>query len=122
MSAIKSLEELQSLQDEELEKKKAKAKSSKAQISIAMGACSIAAGAREAMNAMLDEIKLENLSGILLTQTGCIGLCEEEPTVQIQIGDQPKVTYGRVSPDIAKQIVKEHLASGKILQDYKIEA
>ena len=122
MPAIKSLEELQSIRAEELKKKKAKADSSKAQISIAMGTCSIAAGARETMKALLDEIELENLSGIVLTQTGCIGLCEEEPTLQIQIGDQPEVTYGKVSPDVAKQIVKEHLASGKILQEYKIEA
>jgi NADP-reducing hydrogenase subunit HndB len=122
MSAIKSLEDLQRIRDEELEKKVARANASKAQVSIAMGTCSIAAGARETMKAMLDEIKSENLSGILLTQTGCIGLCEEEPTVQVQIAGQPKVTYGKVSPNLARQIVKEHLASGIILQEHKIEA
>jgi NADP-reducing hydrogenase subunit HndB len=122
MSVVKSLEDLGRIRDEALEKRKTRSDAGKAQISIAMGTCSIAAGARETMKAMLDEIKLEKLSDIVLTQTGCIGLCEEEPTVQVQIGRQPQVTYGKVTPDIARQIVKEHLASGNIVQKYKIAA
>jgi NADP-reducing hydrogenase subunit HndB len=112
MSVIKSLEDLGRIRDETLEKMKTKSATGKAHISIAMGTCSIAAGARDTMEAILNEIEVENLSGIILTQTGCIGLCEKEPTVQVQIGNQPVVTYVKVTPVIARQIVKEHLASG----------
>jgi NADP-reducing hydrogenase subunit HndB len=122
MSVIKSLEDLGRIRDETLEKMKTRSVKGTAQISIAMGACSIAAGARQTMEAILSEIDAENLSGIVLTQTGCIGLCEKEPTVQVQIGNQPVVTYVKVTPVIARQIVKEHLASGKIVRDYKIDA
>jgi NADP-reducing hydrogenase subunit HndB len=113
MSAIKSLEDLGRIRDAALEKRQTRNSASQAQISIAMGTCSIAAGARQTMEAILSEIEVENLSGIVVTQTGCIGLCEKEPTVQVQIGNQPVVTYFKVTPVIARQIVKEHLASGK---------
>ncbi|NMD31295.1 MAG: (2Fe-2S) ferredoxin domain-containing protein, partial [Chloroflexi bacterium] len=54
------------------------------------------------------------------TQTGCIGLCEREPIVQVQVGEQPKVTYGKVTPEIARRIVKEHVVEGKIIEDHVI--
>jgi NADP-reducing hydrogenase subunit HndB len=113
MSVVNSLEDLGRIRDETLEKQKTRGATGKVHVSIAMGTCSIAAGARETMEAIQNEIEAENLSGIVLTQTGCMGLCEKEPTVQVQIGNQPVVTYVKVTPAIARQIVKEHLASGK---------
>jgi NADP-reducing hydrogenase subunit HndB len=121
MPVIKSLEDLKRIREEALEKKMMKTSAGKAQISVAMGTCGIAVGAREAMKAILSEIKAEDLNGIVVTQTGCIGLCEKEPIVQVQIGDQLKVVYGKVSPEVARQIVKEHLAGGKVIEAYKIE-
>ena len=122
MSIIKSLEDLKRFREEVLKKRKMNSTVGKAQISIAMGSCSIAAGARETMEAFTNEIEVENLSGMLVTQTGCIGLCEKEPIVQVQINDQPKVVYGKVYPKVARQIVHEHLAAGKIVEANKIEA
>jgi NADP-reducing hydrogenase subunit HndB len=121
MPVIKSLEDLKRIREEALEKKMMKTSAGKAQISVAMGTCGIAVGAREAMKAILSEIEAEDLNGIVVTQTGCIGLCEKEPIVQVQIGDQLKVVYGKVSPEVARQIVKEHLAGGKVIEAYKIE-
>jgi NADP-reducing hydrogenase subunit HndB len=122
MSVIKSLEDLKRIREEALEKKMMRTNAGKAQISVSMGTCGIAVGADETMKAILGEIADENLSGIIVTQTGCIGLCEQEPVVQVQVGDQPRVVYGKVSPSVAKQIVKEHIASGKVVKAYKIEA
>ena len=65
-------------------------------------------------------IETENIPGIIVTQTGCIGLCEREPIVQVQVGEQPKVTYGKVTPEIARRIVKEHVVEGKIIEDHVI--
>jgi NADP-reducing hydrogenase subunit HndB len=122
MSIVKSLEDLKRFREEALEKRKMNSTAGKAQISVAMGFCSIAAGARETLEAIMNEIEVEKLSGMIVTQTGCIGLCEKEPIVQVQIGDQPKVVYGKVSPKVARQIVQEHLVAGKIVEANKIEA
>ena len=86
-----------------------------------MGTCGIAAGARDAMKAVLDVIERDNLSGVLVTQTGCIGLCEKEPIVQVIMGEQPKTTYGKVSPEVAARIMKEHVENGNIVQSNVIQ-
>jgi NADP-reducing hydrogenase subunit HndB len=122
MSRVKSLEELKRLREEALEKRTAKATSGRAQIVVGMGTCGIAAGARDTMKAILEVIENESLSGILVTQTGCVGLCEWEPIVKVVVGDGPKVTYGKVSPEMAKQIMKEHVEGGKILSEFVIPA
>lgn len=122
MSQINSIADLKQLREEALEKRRKIKDTGKAQISVAMGSCGIAAGARETLKAILNEIEVENLSGIKVNQTGCIGLCEEEPLVQVYIGDQPKVIYGHVSPDVARRIVKEHVAAGEIVRANKVEA
>ncbi len=82
-----------------------------------MGTCGIAAGARETMRAVLDEIEANNLSGVVVKQTGCVGMCEMEPIVQVEIGDSPKVTYGKVNSDRAKQIMKDHVMGGKAVPE-----
>ena len=120
MPSVKSLDDLKRLREEALEKRKVKSASGKAQVIVAMGTCGIAAGARDAMKAILDTIEADNLSDVLVTQTGCIGLCEREPIVQVVIGEQPKVTYGKVTPDVARRIMKEHVVEGKIVQDHVI--
>ena len=122
MSAIKSLEDLKRLREEALEKRKVKTSSGSAQVTVAMGTCGIAAGARETMKTILNEIETKDLSGIVVTQTGCIGLCEREPIVQVTVGEEPKMTYGKVTPDVAKRILKEHVLEGKPVREYLIEA
>jgi NADP-reducing hydrogenase subunit HndB len=121
MSTVKTLEDLKKIREETLEKRKAKATSGTAQVIVGMGTCGIAAGARDAMKSILDVIETDNLSSILVTQTGCIGLCEKEPIVQVIIGEQPKVTYGKVTPEVAKRIMKEHVVNGKVVQSNLIQ-
>ena len=120
MPTVKSLEDLKRIREEALQKRQVKAASGEANIVVAMGTCGIAAGAREAMKAILNLIETENIPGIIVTQTGCIGLCEREPIVQVQVGEQPKVTYGKVTPEIARRIVKGHVVEGKIIEDHVI--
>lgn len=122
MSAIKSLEDLKRLREEALEKRKVKTSEGSAQVTVAMGTCGIAAGARDTMKAILNQIETQNLSGIVVTQTGCIGMCEREPIVQVALGETPKVTYGKVTPEVAERIIKEHVLGGKVVEDYVIPA
>jgi NADP-reducing hydrogenase subunit HndB len=113
MSAIKSLDDLKRVREEALEKRKAMSTSGAAQVIVGMGTCGIAAGARETMKAVLKYIETENLQNIIVTQTGCIGLCEQEPILQVVIGNQPKVTYGKVTTEVVKDIMKTHIVGGK---------
>lgn len=122
MTAIKSLEDLKRIREEALEKRKVKSSTSGVQIIVGMGTCGIAAGARETMKSILGQIETKNLSGIVVSQTGCIGLCEKEPIVQVLIGDSPKITYGKVNPEVAALILENHVLNGKIVEEYKIEA
>jgi NADP-reducing hydrogenase subunit HndB len=121
MPTVKNLEDLQRIREEALEKRKVKTATGSAQIIVGMGTCGIAAGARDTMKAILNEIELKDLSGIIVTQTGCIGMCEKEPIVQVAIGDGPKVTYGKVTPQIAERILNEHVLGGQPVSDYTIE-
>jgi len=121
MTAIKSLDDLKRIREEALAKKQLKTSTGGIQVIVGMGTCGIAAGARDTMKAILTKIETDNISGIVVTQTGCIGLCEKEPIVQVVIGEAPKVTYGKVNPDIAKRIISEHVVDGKVIQDYVIE-
>lgn len=121
MPTIKSLDDLKRIREEALEKRKVKTESGQVQIIVGMGTCGIAAGAREAMKAILETIQEENLEGIAVTQTGCIGLCEKEPIIQVVIGDQPKVTYGKVNSDVARQILNDHIVRGRPVTDHVIQ-
>jgi NADP-reducing hydrogenase subunit HndB len=121
MSAIKSLEDLKRLREEALEKRKVKTSSGSVQVTVAMGTCGIAAGARETMKAILNEIETKDLSGIVVTQTGCLGLCEREPIMQVTVGENPKITYGKVTPDAARRILTEHVLEGNPVREYLIE-
>ena len=122
MPAVKSLEDLKRVKEEALEKRKAQATSGRAQITVGIGTCSIAVGARDTMKAILNVIEEENLHGIIVAQTGCVGLCEWEPIVEVVVGQEPKVTYGNVSSDKAKEILREHIMGSKIIPEYVIPA
>jgi NADP-reducing hydrogenase subunit HndB len=120
MPAVKSLEDLKKLREEALEKRRVKTATGQVQVIVGMGTCGIAAGARDAMKAILETIEKDNLSGIIVTQTGCIGMCEKEPIVQVVVGEQPKVTYGKVNPETARRIMREHVVKGKVVSDHQI--
>ncbi len=123
MPTIKSLEDLRRLKEAALEKRKARTTTGEIQVIIGMGTCGIAAGARETMKAILEVIEEESsLNEIVVKQTGCIGLCEWEPIVEVIAGDTPKVTYGKVSAERAKQIMKEHVMGGKVISEFVIPA
>src|SRR5919197_4287648 len=106
MPAIKSLDELKRVREEALQKKQLKAAPGNIQVIVAMGTCGIAAGARDTMKSVLNYIETEKVGSVTVTQTGCIGLCEQEPIVQVMLGDRPKVVYGKVNSQVAEKIMK----------------
>ncbi len=119
---VKTLEDLKKLREEALEKRRVKSASGEVQVVVGMGTVGIAAGARETLKAILEYIEKENLSGVIVRQTGNIGLDSYEPIVQVLVGENPKVTYAKVTPDAARRIMKEHVVGGQVVKDYAIES
>ncbi len=91
-----------------------------AKVVVAMGTCGIAAGARDVMTAILDELDKRGITDVAVTQTGCKGLCEQEPTVDVIKSGEPTVTYGYVDPEKARQIVAQHLVNGQIIGEWVV--
>ncbi len=116
---VKSLDDLKRIKEEALAKRQIRNASARAHVTVVMGTCGIAAGARDTMKAILDAIEKDEIAGVLVTQTGCIGLCEFEPIVDVQIGDA-KVTYGKVTPERARAIVAEHVVGGKPIREWLV--
>jgi NADP-reducing hydrogenase subunit HndB len=90
------------------------------QIIVGMGTCGIAAGAREVLAAILDEIARQNIQDVNVTQTGCIGMCEQEVLVDIVRAGEPRISYGRVTPDFIPTLISEHVVHGRIVEEHVV--
>ncbi len=115
---IKSLEELRKLREEAIKSMKVR-ESTSTKITVGMGTCGIAAGAREVMHAILDELEKRKIDANVIT-VGCIGLCAEEPLVTIERGGQPRITYGKISIEKVPKLIEEHLIKGNIIDEWVI--
>jgi len=91
------------------------------QIKVGMASCGIAAGALEVFRALEEEIRTHDLHEIVLTQTGCLGLCRHEPIVEVTIGRAPKVAYGKVDAAAVKRIVQNHILEGRVVEEFVID-
>lgn len=89
------------------------------QVIVGMGTCGIAAGAKDTFATLVDTLSEKGLTNVLVRQTGCMGLCHSEPTVEVVVPDMPSVIYGHVDAATAKEIVERHIV-GHALIDAKI--
>lgn len=89
---------------------------------VGMATCGIAAGARPVLAAFVDEVSRRQLQHIMVTQTGCIGLCRLEPIVEVYVPGQEKVTYVKMTPDKVARIVNDHLVNGQPVIEYTVGA
>ena len=119
---MKSLADLEAIRQRTLDKVNLRREHEGTRIVVGMATCGIAAGARPVLNAFTEEIARRELSGVLVTQTGCIGMCRLEPIVEISVPGQEKVTYVKVNPDMVPRIVAEHVVNGKPVAEYTIGA
>lgn len=121
MRSIQSLEDLDRYREEIIDARAAEAARGAIHIAVGMGSCGIAAGAREVLEVIQAQIDGGELKNVTLSQTGCVGLCRREPIVEISAGDAPKVIYGRVTPDEARRILREHILNGRIVEELVID-
>ena len=92
-------------------------------IVVGMATCGIAAGARPVLNAFVDGVNKEGLaSDVVVSQTGCIGICQYEPVVEVYKAGEEKVTYVKMTVEKAEKVLKEHIKGGKIVTEYTITA
>lgn len=120
MPAIKSLEQLKRMCEETLEKKQTDVNRGTIQVIVTMGTCGIAVGAGDTLKSILNYIETEKVSGVTVKLVGCIGLCQQEPILQIVFGDQSRVMYGRVDAQVAQKIMKQHVRDGQPVEEHII--
>ena len=88
---------------------------------VGMATCGIAAGARPVLAALSEEVAKRGLANVTVAQTGCIGICQYEPVVEVYQGDKEKVTYVQMTPEKAKRVVEEHIKNGKPVAEYTLK-
>ena len=86
---------------------------------VGMATCGISAGARPVLAALTEEVAKRNLSHVMVTQTGCVGMCRYEPIVEIYDGND-KITYVKMTPEKAVRVVHEHLVNNRVVAEYTI--
>ena len=88
---------------------------------VGMATCGIAAGARPVLNAFVDEVAKRNLKGVTVSQTGCIGMCQYEPIVEVIQPGKEKVTYVKMTADKVAKVVNEHIVNGNPVVEYTVK-
>lgn len=114
-----TLEDLRKLRDtkrQELQRRDTAGKD--IQLIIGMATCGIAAGARETLKALLDELEAKKVGNALVKQTGCMGLCSVEPTVEVIMPGMPTTIYGNVNAKVAKDIVDKHILNKTLVNEH----
>lgn len=92
----------------------------RAKVTVHMGTCGIAAGARDIMETLLEEIRSRGLQDVIVTTSGCAGLCNREPMATVEIKDQPPVKYVQLTPDKMRRVIAEHVLDGRIVTEYAL--
>ena len=121
MTPIQSREDLNKARAEALKKRHANEHEFRYQIRVGMSSCGIAVGAQDTLEALNRLIVYENLMDVQFSPIGCIGLCALEPIVIVQRPGRPDVIYGKVTPEVARRIILDHVGNGMIVQENVIE-
>ena len=120
---MKSLAELQALRDSMKGKIGVRDDAEgNIRVVVGMATCGIAAGARPVLAAFTEEVSKRNLQNVTIAQTGCIGICQYEPVVEVYEPGKEKVTYVKMTPEMAVKVVNDHLFNGNVVTEYTIGA
>ncbi|MDR0197843.1 MAG: (2Fe-2S) ferredoxin domain-containing protein [Oscillospiraceae bacterium] len=119
---MKSLAELQAIKEKMQGQVNLRDNDKSVRVVVGMATCGIAAGARPVLQAFSDLVQKNGLNDVSVTQTGCIGLCQYEPIVEITRPGEEKITYINMDADKAKEVVEQHLMRGVVVADYTINS
>ncbi len=118
MPKLKTIEDLKRLRSEAQGEIKVRLETG-TKITVGMGTCGIAAGARDTMHAILEELKKREIDANVTT-VGCIGMCIREPLVDIEQAGKPRITYGNVKPAMVPRLIEEHLIKGNVVDEWVV--
>jgi NADP-reducing hydrogenase subunit HndB len=120
---MKSLAELQAIKNRMKDRVVLRDGMEGTRVVVGMATCGIAAGARPVLNAFVEGVNKEGLeSSVSVTQTGCIGICQYEPVVEVFEAGKEKVTYVKMNPEKAQEVIEKHLKGGQVVGEYTIGA
>ena len=118
---MKSLAELQAIKEKMRDKVILREGVNSVRVVVGMATCGIAAGARPVLNALVEGVNKEGLTEkVTVSQTGCIGICQLEPIVEVFEPGKEKITYVKMTPEKAKRVIAEHIKGGNIVTEYTI--
>ena len=118
---MKSLAELQAIRDKMKNAINVReSDGDKIRVVVGMATCGIAAGARPVLNSFTEEVAKRGLSIVSVSQTGCIGICQYEPVVEVFMPDGGKTTYVKMTAEKAVRVVNDHLVNGNVVSEYTI--
>ncbi len=116
---MKSLSDLNKIRKEAQKKLEMRQQADRTQVRVYMGTCGIAAGARETISAIMDELGNLDITNVEVTQKGCIGLCEHEPLVEVET-EEGATLYGNINSKRARRLVRKHVVRNEILDEWVI--
>ena len=120
---MKSLAELQAIKEKMRDKVILREGVNSVRVVVGMATCGIAAGARPVLNALVEGVNKEGLTEkVTVSQTGCIGICQLEPIVEVFEPGKEKITYVKMTPEKAARVIEEHLKNGNVVNEYTIAA
>lgn len=120
---MKSLAELQAIRDKMKDKVVLREGYGEKRVVVGMATCGIAAGARPVLSAFVEGVNEAGLSAkVTVTQTGCIGICQYEPVVEVYEAGKEKITYVKMTAEKAEKVINEHLKNGKVVTEYTLAA
>lgn len=118
---MKSLAELQALRDKMKDQMGIRSdEPDNIRIVVGMATCGIAAGARPVLTAITEEVTKRNLQNVTVAQTGCIGICQYEPVVEVFVPGKEKVTYVKMDKEKAVKVIVDHIVNGNVVNEYTI--
>lgn len=115
---MKTMQELEEIRKRTIDNVNQRKDRTSTRIVVGMATCGIAAGARPVLMAIMDEVNALGLKDVIVAQTGCIGVCRLEPIVEVIKPGEEKVTYVKMNAEKARRVVNEHIAGGKVVDEY----
>jgi NADP-reducing hydrogenase subunit HndB len=116
MAKITNLADLRKIKESASDQTSARSEG-RTRVIVGLGTCGIAAGARNVMQAIMKELQIRGIKDVTVETTGCIGMCQKEPLIDIIREGEPRITYGSVKVEDAARIVSSHIVNGNILPD-----
>jgi len=115
-----SIEDLKRIRDDAKQVLTLRSGAARAKVTVHMGTCGISAGARDVMGALLKEIEKLKVTDVIVTTSGCAGLCSREPMATVELAGQPPVKYVDLKPERIVRVLKEHVLEGQIVTDFAL--